>query len=87
MKRPVTVDERGRPVKPKVKALYTIPELAALAHCSRFRMARLLETHGVQVLRSGRAVLVPLSELEYKVHPLLEAIEAAAMSYHRLTQR
>ncbi len=87
MKRPVAVDERGKPVQPPVKALYTIPELAALAHCTRFRMARLLETHGVQLLRSGRAVLVPLSELEYKVQPLLEAIEAAALSYHRLNRR
>jgi len=71
----------------EVLPLYTVPQLAALAKTSRFRMARLLETHRVEVVRSGRSVLVPLSELEEKVPLLLDAIEAAARAQKRVDSK
>jgi excisionase family DNA binding protein len=52
------------------RALYSIAQLAQFAGLTRFVLRRLLDSHGVQFVRSGRTVLVPLTEVEDKI-PLL----------------
>ncbi len=70
-----------------IKALYTVQELATLASTTRFRMMRILDTHGVVLVRSGRAILVPINEVEWKIPQLLEAIETAARVELRVRQK
>lgn len=40
-------------------------------------LRRLLHANGVALVRAGRAVLVPLSEIETKIPPLWASIQAA----------
>jgi hypothetical protein len=61
-----------------IAALYTIPQLAQMSGTTRFLMRRLLAAHGVRTLRSGRTVLVPLSEVDSRIPDLMEAIRVAA---------
>jgi hypothetical protein len=70
-------DERGHPLE--VRAVYSLPELARVANITADRMRRLLRASGVQMLRSGRNLLVPLSEIEQKIPPLWQSIQAIEM--------
>jgi hypothetical protein len=59
-----------------VKALYTIPELAAMADVSYYRMKCLLEAYGVELVSSGkRNRLVPLSQIREKIKPLYDSFQ------------
>jgi hypothetical protein len=78
VKRAVTPSPPGEPAIGAIKALYTVQELADLARTTRFRMMRILDTHGIALVRSGRSILVPIHEIEWRVPQLLDAIEAAA---------
>jgi hypothetical protein len=57
-----------------VQALYTIPALARVANVTRYLLRRLLLASGVPLLRSGRVLYVPLSEIEKRIPPLWESI-------------
>jgi sulfite reductase beta subunit-like hemoprotein len=71
----------------EVKAVYTVPELALAANTTRFRMARLLASYRVNTLRSGRAVLVPVSELKDKVPDLWASIVDLIQAHIRAEER
>jgi len=60
-----------------LRAMYPIGELARATGMSHRRLDGLLRGAGVQILRSGSARYVPLSELEAKVRPLWDSIKAA----------
>ncbi len=62
-----------------LRALYPLGQLARAVGLSDRRLQHLLEKAGVEVLRSGWAKYVPLSELERKVRPLWESIKSAEM--------
>jgi hypothetical protein len=62
----------------ELQALYSISVLAAFANMSRHRMARLLDSYGVKLLRSGRSTFVPISELERCVPTLFSSIVRVA---------
>lgn len=60
----------------KLRPLYTVKELAALAGVSKQRMYRLLDAYGVEYLHAGgRCRLVPLSELREKMWPLVDSFK------------
>ena len=59
--------QRGRI---RARAAYSIAELASFTGLTRYVVRGLLDAYGVQLLRSGRKLLVPLTEIEDKV-PLL----------------
>jgi hypothetical protein len=69
-----------------VRAAYRLGELARAASLSRWRMLRLLESSDVELVRVGRVIVVPLSELEMKVWPIWEAIKAAETLRHALEE-
>jgi len=58
----------------KLKACYTIPELAELAGISRWRVRRLLEKNGVQLGRNGSDRVVYLSALKRALPDLWDSI-------------
>jgi hypothetical protein len=62
-----------------LQALYPAAQLARALGISHRRFQRLLRVQGVHVLRCGRLIYVPLSEIEDKIRPLWEAIKAAEM--------
>ena len=57
-----------RAVRPQVA--YSIAQLSSFTGLTRFAVRGLLDSYGVKLLRSGRKVLVPLTEIEDK-SPLL----------------
>ena len=65
---------RSRVAQVPLPALYTIAELARLAHVTRHTMVRLLRAHHVEFMRSGRAFYVPLCEIEEKMQPLWRSL-------------
>jgi hypothetical protein len=52
------------------QAAYSIAQLADLTGSTRFVLRTLLDSHRVQLVRSGRTVLVPRTKIEEKI-PLL----------------
>jgi hypothetical protein len=60
-----------------IQALYPVSALARAMGVSHRRLQKLLETAEVCVMRAGRFLYVPLTELEEKVPPLWESIKAA----------
>jgi hypothetical protein len=60
-----------------IQALYSVNQLALAVGVTHRRLQRLLKVEGVRVLRVGRFLLVPLTELEEKVRPLWESVKAA----------
>jgi hypothetical protein len=59
-----------------LKAVYSIAELAKSAGISWYAMRRVLVANKVTFLHSGRAVLVPLPEIQKHVPQLWEALIA-----------
>jgi len=64
-----TSKRSARAVQVPLRPLYTIAELAKLVQVTRHTMVRLLRAHHVAFLRSGRALYVPLCEIEEKMQP------------------
>jgi plasmid maintenance system antidote protein VapI len=62
----------------EIKVVYTIPELARMLRISRFRVARLLKASNVQTRRSGRSILVFLSEIKKALPELWESMQEQA---------
>ena len=63
----------------EVQAVYSVAALARAANVSPDLLRRLLRSTGVVLLRVGRAIYVPLSEIEAHIPPLWESIKAAEM--------
>jgi hypothetical protein len=63
----------------EVQAVYSIAALARAANVTPHLLRRLLVANGVTFVRAGRAMLVPLSEIEARIPPLWESIKAAEM--------
>ena len=63
----------------EVQALYSIAAIARVANVTPSLLRRVLRANGVELVRAGRAVLVPLSEIETKIPPLWESLKAAEM--------
>jgi hypothetical protein len=63
----------------RLQALYPVGELARAVGLRHRRFQRLLRLQGVQLVRCGRFIYVPLSELEDKIRPLWDSIKAAEM--------
>ncbi|HEY1696051.1 MAG TPA: hypothetical protein VGG39_27980 [Polyangiaceae bacterium] len=57
-----------------VQALYSVARLARFAHVTRHLLVRVLRSNGVVFVRGGRALFVPLSEIERKIPPLFDSI-------------
>ena len=60
----------------KVQALYSVATLARVAGVTEQLLKRLLRLNGVKVIKTGRSVLVPLSEIERHIPPLWRSIVA-----------
>jgi hypothetical protein len=67
----------GQPTGLKVQAVYSIAALARIANVTTDLLRRLLRTNGVTFLRSGRAIFVPLSEIQRAIPPLWASLCAA----------
>lgn len=65
-----------------VKALYTFKELAEAVDFPPGKLRRLAKLSGVELVRSGRAMFVPLSEIEEKIPRLWKSILAAERARH-----
>ncbi len=63
----------------EVQAVYSVVALARAANVTPYLLRRLLRVNGVTLLRVGRAIFVPLSEIEARIPPLWESIKAAEM--------
>jgi hypothetical protein len=61
----------------QIRALYLVPILARACGVTQGRMARLLRANGVAFVRSGRSIIVPLSELRRRVPALWDSLVAA----------
>jgi hypothetical protein len=61
----------------RIKAIYTVGELAIAAGVERRSLRLLLEQAGCELIVSGSAYYVSLADLELKVRPLWEGIKAA----------
>ena len=59
----------------RAQALYSIPALARVANVSRGVLLRVLRGAKVELLLSGRCVLVPLKEIQTKLPMLWKSIE------------
>ena len=60
--------------EPQLQAVYGLSALAAFARVDRHLLQRLLKANGVRVVRAGRAILVPLCEIQEKIPPLWKSI-------------
>jgi hypothetical protein len=69
----------------RVKALYTVGELATAAGLERRNLRLLLEQAGCELIASGNAYYVSLADLELKVRPLWEGIKAAQVLIRELS--
>jgi hypothetical protein len=78
----------GQSAQLEVRALYSIAELARFAHVTTYRLRRVLRANGIVLVRSGRALLVPLSEIEAKIPPLWKSLlDAERLRARRGTRR
>jgi hypothetical protein len=65
----------GRGTAPlELRALYSVAMLARIANISRQMLHRLLRSSRVSLVRVGRSVSVPLSEIRWKIPALWTSI-------------
>ncbi len=60
--------------KLEVQALHSISALARLANVTRQMLTRLLQVNHVQLVRIGRLVLVPMSQIEENIPPVWDSL-------------
>ena len=60
----------------ELQAVYSVAALARVANVTPHLLRRVLRANGVELVRAGRSLLVPLSEIESKIPPLWESIKA-----------
>ncbi len=58
----------------ELQALYSIAILARMGNISVERLRRVLRSAGVVLIRGGRALFVPLSEVQRKIPPLWDSL-------------
>lgn len=68
-------DSACRPLQ--VQALYSIATLARAANVTTSMLRRILRANGVTLVRGGRALYVPLSEIKNKIPPLWASLHDA----------
>jgi hypothetical protein len=56
------------------RAFYSVALLARVANVNVYLMRRLLRANGIAFVRSGRACLVPLVEIQRRIPPLWESL-------------
>jgi len=56
------------------RIFYAVAELARVGNVPVYRLVRLLRSNGVTLLHSGRALYVPLDEIQRKIPPLWKSI-------------
>jgi hypothetical protein len=61
----------------RIKAIYSVGELASAAGIERRHLRRLLEQAGVELMTLDKGYYVSLADLEMKVRSLWEGIKAA----------
>jgi hypothetical protein len=71
---------RKRDKQKEFRAVYSIPQLAALANVSRFVMGRLLEDAQVPMHRHGRRRVIFLFHIKRHLPGLWESIEEYGLS-------
>lgn len=59
----------------KVQPFYHLSELSRMTGISPPRLSRMLERHQIKTVRDGRLLLIPLSEINEKLHWLRESLE------------
>jgi hypothetical protein len=67
----------NRPIPLEVQALYSIAALARAAHVHKRTLQRVLKANHVELLHAGRALFVPLSEIQRKIPALFASLQAA----------
>jgi hypothetical protein len=65
------------PLPLEVRAFYSIPALARAANVTTYTLRRLFVANHIRVMHSGRAVFVPLSEIQRKIPALWGSLKAA----------
>jgi hypothetical protein len=65
------------PLPLEVRAFYSIPALARAANVTTYTLRRLFVANHIRVIHSGRAVFVPLSEIQRKIPSLWGSLEVA----------
>jgi hypothetical protein len=65
------------PLPLEVRAFYSIPALARAANVTTYTLRRLFLANHIRVMHSGRAVFVPLSEIQRKIPSLWGSLRAA----------
>jgi len=65
-----------------LKALYGVPELARITGIGQDTMRRLLRKRGIELVRVGRTIYVPLSELGKRVPQMWQSIMDAERMRH-----
>ncbi len=68
----------NHPVSLDVQALYTVQALASIGNVSTRLLRRVLRANGVTFVRGGRALFVPLAEIQRKIPPLWESLHLVA---------
>lgn len=86
VKRSSRAGRRGRFDALPLQPLYPMSELAHAMGISHRKLQMLLETEDVRVLRAGRFLFVPLTELEAKVPTLWESIRAVETLHRALEE-
>jgi len=62
----------------EVRAFYSVPALARIGNVSANRLRRLLRANGVTFISAGRALFVPLTEIQRRIPPLWDCLCLAA---------
>jgi hypothetical protein len=66
-----------RPTSLEVQAFYALGALARAANVDIDKLRRVLRANDIIFIREGRALFVPMSEIEVKIPPLWASICAA----------
>lgn len=61
----------------EVQAFYSIARLARIANVTRHMMSRVLRANGITMMRAGRALFVPLSEIRERIPAFWDSLCAA----------
>lgn len=65
-------------MRPEVRTVWSITELAEASGLSRFQVRRMLKSNGVQTERIGKKVIVPFTSLKALLPGLYAALASRA---------
>ena len=63
-------------------AFYTISVLARLGNVSEYLIRRLIHKSGVQRVRAGRTILIPVTEIEQKMPLLFKSLKSLRFNHN-----